>query len=260
MNRPALCCAIAVTLLQAPLVRAQPDEASALVKRAIAKSQAGDHEGAIELFLAANRIKPKPILYSNIGSEYLQLNQPAEAITYFCKYLAEDPRGRNVEYASAQAKLAHEQLGRPAELDPCAPPPAPKPVKKEPVTPRVTPVERPKETPEGNGGRGVRRIGMSLVGIGVIGLGVGVGFGILAKRDNDVIEDHPIGDPWQLNIEEIEARGQRRENYQIAFMTAGGAFVAGGIVTYLLGRSNTDVAVSASAGGGRGAVTLSGRF
>src|SRR5690606_31051041 len=72
---------IAVVVLLAPsLAIAQPSakdkqEASDLVKRAIAKSQSGDHETAVQLYLDAYKIIPQPLLLSNIGSEYQQMNK-----------------------------------------------------------------------------------------------------------------------------------------------------------------------------------------
>src|SRR5258706_16365754 len=71
----------------------QLQQAGDLVKKAIAKSQAGDHVLAIELYQQAYNIIPQPILLSNIGPEYQQAQQPVEAIKYICKDIESDPTG-----------------------------------------------------------------------------------------------------------------------------------------------------------------------
>ncbi|MBL9020240.1 MAG: hypothetical protein JNL83_39005 [Myxococcales bacterium] len=58
-----------------------------LVKQAIAKSQAGDHAGAIETYQKAYATSPLPTLLSNIGSEYQLASKPVEALKYFFMYL-----------------------------------------------------------------------------------------------------------------------------------------------------------------------------
>ena len=79
-----------------PLAQPQPpteekQQASELVKQAIAKSQAGDHEAAIDLYLKAYTIIPQPLLLSNIGSEYQQIEQAGRGT----EVLLQVPRGRS---------------------------------------------------------------------------------------------------------------------------------------------------------------------
>src|SRR5262245_53881135 len=100
--------ALALALLFVPAIAAaqqptaqQKQQASELVKKAISKSQAGDHDSAVELYLQAYTIIPQPLLLSNIGSEYQQMQKPVEALKYFCKYLeADGPQGQNAGYAT----------------------------------------------------------------------------------------------------------------------------------------------------------------
>src|SRR5258706_5711756 len=78
--------------------------AGELVKKAIARSQAGDHATAIDIYLQAYTIVPNSILLSNIGTEFQQSGKPAQALRYFCMYLDKDPSGTNAPYATLQAK------------------------------------------------------------------------------------------------------------------------------------------------------------
>src|SRR5262245_38166086 len=109
--------------------------ANELVKRAIAKSQAGEHAAAIDIYLQAYTIVPSSILLSNIGTEYQHSGKFAEALRYFCMYLEKDPSGTNATYATAQAKKMQIELGntRVDDRDVCAPPRT-QPRRKEPVS------------------------------------------------------------------------------------------------------------------------------
>src|SRR5689334_7238574 len=86
-------------------------QAQELVKKAIKASQAGDHLGAIDLYLEAYKLASVPVLLSNIGREYQQADKPIEALKFFCKYLDAEPTGTSAGYATAQAKVIQIQLG-----------------------------------------------------------------------------------------------------------------------------------------------------
>src|SRR5450755_171090 len=102
----ALALIVATTTAQAQpkASQVQIQQAGDLVKKAIAKSQAGDHTLAIELYQQAYNVIPTPILLSNIGSEYQQAQKPAEAVNYFCKYLTAEPVGAGAQFATTQVK------------------------------------------------------------------------------------------------------------------------------------------------------------
>lgn len=85
--------------------------AGELVKKAIARSQLGDHGAAIDIYLQAYTIVPNATLLSNIGAEYQQWGKPKEALNYFCMYLKNEPNGANAPYATSRAKLLCAQLG-----------------------------------------------------------------------------------------------------------------------------------------------------
>lgn len=230
----ALCAAgsaLAQPTATPPPTPAQQQQAGDLVKKAIAKSQAGDHDGAIKLYLEAYAIIPQPLLLSNIGAEYQQAVKPVEALKYFCMYLEKDPTGTNASYVSSQAKVLQVSMGN-KEGEICKP--APKPV--EPVKPPIV-VEPPKPVAEGNPGQGLRYAGLGITGAGVIGIGVGVFFGIKAQHNSDLISQHDKTMSWPDNIKQIEADGQSYENKQIIFLIAGGAVAVTGAVIFVVGRS-----------------------
>ncbi|MBA3393040.1 MAG: hypothetical protein H0T89_10370 [Deltaproteobacteria bacterium] len=266
---------VMASMLIAGTVAAQPaptdsqkQQAGDLTKKAIAKSQAGDHEDAIELYLEAYAIVPLPVLLSNVGAEYQKLGKPVESLKYFCMYLDKDPTGQSATYATAQAKTLQIELGNTGvtDADVCRPQ---KPV--ESVTPDPVvearlgiPALPPAQDTSSDGGKTLRLAGLGIGGAGVVALGLGVYFGLEAKEISDEISNHPMTEQWREDIRALEAKGQSHENKQIAFMVAGGALVATGTVLFFIGRSRrsseSSVAVTPTASPDGMGLVVSGGF
>lgn len=241
-----------MVVLAPALALAQPSpkdkqQASDLVKKAIAKSQAGEHEIAAQLYLDAYKIIPQPLLLSNIGSEYQQMDKPVEALKYFCKYIEADPTGANVSYALAQARTLYVDLGGEASVEDsalCKPivkpqpvnePPAPQPV----LQPEPQPVpEQPDKPASSSSALRYVGLGVAIVGAGAFGLGTYYGFE--AKKISDEITNHKVSDPWPADIKDREAEGKSDEKKQIGFMIGGGVAVAAGVTMIILGGSKSD--------------------
>lgn len=226
--------------------------ASDLVKKAIARSQAGDHLGAIEIYNQAYTIVPNSLLLSNIGAEFQQAGMPKEALKYFCMYLDKDPSGTNAPYATSQAKILQRQLGNKKvdESDVCAtpkerdrgkdrdkdrdkdeeedrpvrppPPPPPQPPKRE--------VERDPGNPS------LMYAGITAGVAGLAAAGIGVYFGIKGKEISDTINGHKMNEPWPDNIHQLMQDGERDNAYQVGFLVASGLLVTTGIVMYVMSR------------------------
>lgn len=220
--------------------------AGELVKKAIARSQAGDHEAAIAIYQQAYGIVPSSALLSNIGTEYQQIGRQKDALKYFCMYLDKDPEGANAPYATTQARQLQKQLGTKLaeDDDVCAPPkvePKPHPIK-EPEPPPVKPAPpEPEPAPVVEHERGSSAMRISGLVAGLVGLGaIGVGIyeGVQAKRISDDISAHMVPDRWRGDIRSYEAEGQHHENLEIGLLIGGGVAVTAGIVLYALGRSS----------------------
>lgn len=219
-------------------------KAGDLVKQAIAKSQAGEHQAAISLYSEAYKIIPQPLLLSNIGSEYQQIeHKEVEALGYFCKYLAADPNGTNVGFATAQAKTLYIKLGGVTDVkdeDVCKPiqKPAPAVETKPDMTPIDTsPTPAPSTPPIAEGGTKtspLRYVGIGVAAVGVGMFGYGTYEGLQAKSISDEISNHPKSEPWDANIKAREQEGKDAEKKQIIFMAAGGAAVAAGAVMFFV--------------------------
>jgi tetratricopeptide (TPR) repeat protein len=246
-----------------PVSEKQRQQAGELVKKAIANSQAGDHDSAIDLYLQAYAMIPTPILLSNIGSEYQSENKPTDALKYFCRYLEADPEGANVGYATAQAKAVQSQLGNPGleDKDVCKPRPA---------TPPPPPDgsqdddhhSHPPPPPPPHPGRTLQLAGLATSTAGVIAFGFGVYFGLRAKEISDDISSHPSGQPWRQDIVAYEQEGQDDNTRGIALLVAGGVVAATGVTLYMLGRNRhlPDVVVRPTASHTAVGVSVSGGF
>ena len=228
--------------------------AGELVKKAIARSQAGDHAAAIEIYLQAFAIVPNPLLLPNIGAEFQQSGKPQEALHYFCLYLEKDPGGTNAAFATSKAKALQLQLGNKNvdDDDVCAAPkPVPrKPIKepvKEPVKepikelvppPRQPPNEDTAPDTTSSGNSTLKYVGLGAGILALTALGIGTYDGIQAKNISDQLTNHPQNTPWPDNIKDLQKQGQRAENYQVIGLIAGGVLAATGVICYVVGRSD----------------------
>jgi len=215
-----------------------------LVKKAIARSQAGDHSAAIDIYLQAYTIVPNSILLSNIGAEFQQSGKPQEALRYFCLYLDKDPTGTNATYATSQARSLQNQLGNKDVVvdDVCAPPkPKPRPDKPKPLPPDPPKPDPPRSDPDettSSGGSTLKYVGLAAGIAGLTALGIGVYDGVQAQNITDQINKQPLNMAWPDNIRELQRRGQAYENLQIDFLIAGGVLAATGAILLVVSRSD----------------------
>ncbi len=246
---------------------AQKQQFGDWMKQAIAKSQAGDHTGAIEIYQKAYALIPLPTVLSNIGAEYQLAAKPVEALKYFCMYLEKDPAGPLGSYATGQAKVLQGQLTGVTVEDAqvCKAPSgpavlAPVPPTTDPHTADIT--NPPPSTPAAaDPGKTFKTVGLVAAGAGVITVGLGLYFGVQAGKISDDISDHKM-DAWQDSILADQDRGQRDEYLQIACLTVGGLLVAGGAYLYFKGRAKTteSMTVAPTVSPGGGGMVFSGSF
>jgi hypothetical protein len=263
--RAALAATVACSLLTAPAVGADPtageQKARELVNHATEKSKAGDHKGAIELYLQAYQIAPLPILLSNVGSEYEKVNDAVGALKYFCKYLEAEPDGPMAGYATSHAKEMQGKLHVAVDDQTVCKPAKPGDTPPsggsgDTTTTTTTGTGSATTVTDGGGGSAavvetqpvatasspgkLERIGgIAIAGLGAIGVGVGIYYGIQAQNDANAITNHCMHmtpcPAWPNNIKQLEADGTSDQNNQIAGLIVGGALVVGGAVVFYLG-------------------------
>jgi hypothetical protein len=233
-----------------------------LLAQASARSHAGDHLGAIELYEQAYRQDEGMDLLVMIGSEYAKAGMADEALQNFCAYLAVEPNGDLVALAQNEAFSLQAALGRDvtgaAGGNACAP--------AQPMLPPIeVPLERQITPPTPNGMLSQREIAGIVTGVaGLVGIATGVYYGVRAGQISDEILAHDASTPWPANIKEIEDRGQHAESMQKLFLIGGALATATGAYLYVTGHSrrlaSERVSVSPTASRQGAGVAISGRF
>jgi hypothetical protein len=109
-------------------------------------------------------------------------------------------------------------------------------------------------------GSTARHAGLAIAAGGVIALGIGIGYGFKARDISDRIANVENGAPWPANIHEIEERGQRYESRERQWMIAGGALIAGGAITYVVGHVRGKRAEALMVAASPTSVGVAGRF
>jgi tetratricopeptide (TPR) repeat protein len=214
--------------------------AGELVKKAIARSQAGDHSAAIDIYLQAYTIVPNVILLSNIAAQFQQSGKLPEALHYFCLYLEKDPTGTNAVYATSQAKALQILLGNKHvdDDDVCAPA---KPEPRQPRQPRPRPPPPPPpETPieEPHGDTTLKYTGLAVGVTGLVALGISAYAGYEGKVISDKINSQPKGQPWPDNIRQLQKSGENYNTLAVATVIGGGVLVATGAILLVVSRSS----------------------
>jgi hypothetical protein len=200
-----------------------------LMTEGAAKSNAGDHAGAIALYEQAYLSEPDPILLPILASEYARAGLTNDALHYFCEYLKVEPKGTQAAYATGQVIALRTQIGQPVARERVCE--APKPVRIDFVTPRRAPRDKP--------GMSRREMaGIATGAVGAVSLIASVAYGMEASSISNQLENHPTNQPWPDNIGALEARGQRYEDRSKLFLLAGGAALVTGGILYFTGRAD----------------------
>jgi tetratricopeptide (TPR) repeat protein len=231
----------------------------------LAHYRAGRWDEAIESFRAAQAIAPAAELHFNIAQAYRMKGACAEALEEYRRYLEEDPdspnRGPVRQYLNEMAACAAEPEPEPDET---AEPEMPieEAAAHEPQA--ADDDERPRvpapigsddaERPSGSAGQGKRVIGLIVLGAGIALVGGGYGFGRVAAEKEDQVGDAFLnGDAWSPELADAEEDGKRAAVISAVMYTAGAAMIAGGTVSWLLGRRETSRLRVAPVAGRRGA-------
>jgi hypothetical protein len=241
-------------------------QAAEFVERASATSLRGEHETAAQLYQRAYKLVGKPLLLSNIASEYQLMGKPQWALSYFCRYLVTDPRGANASYATQQVRALSVELGgseTDREDDICRPVLAADGAPAG-TTSRVQPPPVAEEPSDTAGISPWRVAGLGVAGVGLAAFGVGVYYGLEARALDTELSNHPVDEPWPVDLRDREARGESYNRRAIALMAGGGAaIVIGAAMFVLLGSASTgpdSVTVAPVVAPGSFGIAAAGRF
>jgi len=246
----ALAVAIALTLVAPVAGHADaswsgtvPAKARALAERGRAFHDAGDYTHAIAAFTQAYVMAPSPALLFNLAQAYRLQGDCDDAALMYERYLATNPSpdGRvlaethlaNVERCIHKLALHIPVESAPSRLAVPAPPVAPA------LTATATATVSRKAQLE-------KDIGLGLAGGGGVALAVAVYFTLQAHAaEDDVAAAYARGAKWK-DIAPIDERGKTAATDAKIFGIGGALGLAGGLVTYMIGRhtERTPVAVA----------------
>lgn len=239
--------AVVVVALAASTAAAERDRLSVLAEAA-ARSNAGDHAGAIALYERAYLAEPDPELLPILASEYRRAGLVLDAKQFFCDYLAAQPKGAQAAFAASQVLAIHAELGEPVVRGRICVRPAP-----------VRVDFAPPRTPARARDRGLSKrelAGVATAVAGLASLGASLYYDARARDIASDITGHDPSTPWSDDIHALQDRGQRFEDRAQWFAIAGGAALVTAGVLYFTGRAdrlgeqNLVIAPTASPTGG----------
>lgn len=206
-----------------------------LMSEGAAKSNAGDHAGALAAYQQAYLQDPDPSLLPILATEYRLAGLPADALRELCTYLRVAPKGPEAAYAASQVLAIRAELGQPIAADRACEPA--QPVRVDFLTPRRSPRAVPRP------GRSKRELaGLATAAAGLASLGASLYYGMEARALSNELTGHDPAQPWPDDIAAIEARGERYASRRDLFLIAGGAALVTGGILYFTGRADRQAA------------------
>jgi tetratricopeptide (TPR) repeat protein len=232
--------AVAAMLASAPLAArgdqsasAIPTKARTLADRGRAFHDAGDYPSAIAAFTQAYVIAPSPALLFNLAQAYRLQGNCDDAALMYQRYLATnpDPEQRalaELHLANVERCLHKLALHIPVETASGRVIAAPPPPEALVVTTRV-PVASHRAQIE-------KDVGIGLAIGGGVSVAIAAYYAVQAHdAANDVAAAYAQGGKWK-DIAPSDARGQSDARAAKLFGVGGAVGLAGGLVTYLIGR------------------------
>lgn len=194
-----------------------------------------DYQSAIALYQKALEAAPSADILYNIARIYdLGLRDRALAISFYSRYV-NDPGAVPNRIEVATKRLAEL---RAAELAAVAPPSV------EPAAPTavVAPQPPPSAAAPENGSSSALTTGAIIAGsVGLVGIGLGVGFGLAAQSDLEESERYCDGNRCTSQLGVEAARDANREaNIATVGFVAGGALIALGAVLWLVSDDGSE--------------------
>jgi hypothetical protein len=232
--------------------------APSLADQAAARSKAGNHAAAIELYRQAYELESNPVLLVRMAHEHRLAGDARQALAYFCSYIYVDAAGELADEASTHARALAAKLGNPTQSDHDAC--ATKPGKARPVAP--TSVEMLSETVIQKPPRITKReiVGLSLMGGSLVSLGLVV---LETRKVGDLVDEIEANQPG-ADLDALESRKASAELRQKVYLVVGGATLFTGGILYVLGRADRKRAerayVAPSLMKNGGGLVLGGRF
>ncbi len=256
-----------IVLLCALMSSAAAQDATALEASGNKHFQLAEYDAAITDFKEAFRISDAPGYLYNIAQAYRLKGDCRSAATFYKNYLRRMPDAANAakvrERVTEMDACAAKQPPDPVPTTPTEPPPVTT-VTTPPVTPPQTLPEQPAPQPDGNSRGWMTYTGIAGMGIGALGLGLGVKFMLDGKSANSDLKKKCMVSCTGAEALAIQQEGKDANRNAVIASVAGGVFLVGGVVLFVLSRgggSNAEEpAVAVSVTGQGAAASYAWRF
>lgn len=250
----------------------QLDQAQEHYAKGKAHHDAGEYDQAAAEYAKSYELSKLPVLLYNMAQVERLGGHAEQALEHYKQYLEVDPNGPGAERAREFVDAITTELEQAAkegkepkvvEKDEGSDPDQAKPIEP-PANPNpVIMIPPPVDRPESSRGRVKKITGIVVGSAGLIGIGLGVKFGLDARSKQDEVAE--LAGVWDPSDEAIWDDGESAERSSIILLSVGTAAVAGGVVLYMLGSRDAKAAesrVTAAPIAGRDSlgVALSGRF
>ena len=237
MRKATLVAAILAIAPVAATAKTPPQEAKALVAKAMKAHEQGDYATALQNLQAAYEKDPQPELLYAIAQVHVKLLQCKEAITYYEQFLATNP-------SEAAAKDTREAIDTcKAQLPPEPPPPPPPEPEPKPLPPPPPPPPPPSLPWYRDA------IGAGLIGGGLIAAGAGVFVYVSARKD---LDDAEAANDHEAYTDLVD--GARSKRVLSVVLIGGGAALVGYGVTRIVMKQPTEsepqLSIAPTRGGG----------
>ncbi len=206
-----------------------PDKARQLADKGRTSHEAGDYSAAIAAYTEAYAIAPSPALLFNLAQAYRLRGSCDDAALMYRRYLdtGVSPEARMIaEGHLATVERCTHKLSLSIPLD----------AQERAAVPVVAQQQDIARVEREEPGLLRQRIGIGLVVGGGLALAAATYYALDARAAQaDVEEGYAMGGNGR-DLAPIDARGERSATLATWLGVGGGAFVVGGVVTYLLGR------------------------
>jgi tetratricopeptide (TPR) repeat protein len=207
-----------------------PVKARTLATRGRAAHDAGDYSAAIAAFTQAYVIAPSPALLFNLAQAYRLRGNCDDAALMYRRYLATNPGSDQRALAEAHLASVERCLHKLALHIPV------ETASRGPGLAAMQPADTITAAPVSRRAQIEKDIGVGLAIGGGVSLAVAAYYAIQAhEAENEVGEAYARGGRW-TDIAPIDARGKSAAATAAWFGAGGALGLAGGIVTYLIGR------------------------
>lgn len=239
---------------------------------------AGEWDAAVEDYLAAYQLDPSPAFLFNLGQVYRLKGDRQKAVEYYGRYLEAAPSAKgseeartyatklqaelDAEAAAARAKAdaeAQAQMRRTAEEAERAR--AVEEAQRQKLEAERRDAESARASAASQRQRAERRLriaGIASAAAGVVGIGLGIKFGLDAKdREKQVSAEKML---WTTALDAAVSDGQTKSLAMGICVSVGAVLVAAGGVLLGLGWPSREVTVSPSVGQGNAGASVGWEF